>query len=72
MCFYTFLDPETSQETLKKPKSRKNAKKAGKKWGKNLPRKIRKNVPLVENALSRRSQKCQKMGPIFLPFSAHF
>ena len=31
MCFYTFLGPETSQETLKKPKSRKNAKNAAKK-----------------------------------------
>ena len=67
-----FLGPETSQETLKKPKSRKNAKKYGKKSDKNLPRKIRKNVPLVENALSRRSQKCLKMGPMFFPFSVHF
>ena len=52
-----FLGPETSQETLKKPKSRpRSTQRAPKARKKKLPQKITKNASMVKNALSRRSQ----------------
>ena len=61
MCFYTFLGPETSQETLKKPKSRKNAKNVAKKTVQKSDKKIQKKC--------LRGKKCLKPAISFLTLS---
>ena len=68
-----FLGPETSQETLKKPKSRPRdtqgpPKRHAKKWQKS----ITINASLVENALRWRSRSSIFLAPILEPSRASF
>ena len=65
MCFYTFLGPETSQETLKKPKNRKCAKNAAKNPCKNLPNKIPNNACCGKKCLKPAISFSIKIGPHF-------
>ena len=67
-----FLGPETSQETLKKPKSRPRSTQRASKGPKKLTKKKSKNTSLVKNALSWRSQKIWFRAPIFEPKIALF
>ena len=50
-----FLGPETSHETLKKPKSRPRSTQRAPKARKKSAKKIPKNASVVKNALSWRS-----------------
>ena len=72
MCFYTFLGPETSQETLKKPKSRKNAKNAAKKTvqksDKKNPKKCCRGKKCLKPAISFLTIFGAIIGPIFCSF----
>ena len=67
-----FLGPETSQETLKKPKSRpRSTQRAPKAW-KNPPWKIKKNDAVVKNALRWRSHFKRFLSKILEAKFAHF
>ena len=66
-----FLGPETSQETLKKPKSRPRSTQRASKGPKKATKKNQKETSLVKNALSWRSQKKQFLEPIYATKIAH-
>ena len=67
-----FLGPETSQETLKKPKSRPRSTQRPPKNEKNPPKKIKISASVVKNALSWRSHFRRFLKTIFEPKIALF
>ena len=69
--FLMFLGPETSQETLKKPKSRPRSTQRAPKARKKSTKKNQDKCLRGKNALSWRSQK-KKWEPFLEPLSAHF
>lgn len=67
-----FLGPETSQETLKKPKSRPRSTQRAPKARKKSTKKIKINASVVKNALSWRSHFLEFLDNFFTPKIAHF
>ena len=67
-----FLGPETSQETLKKPKSRPRSTQRAPKARKKHTKKIPKNAAVVKNALRWRSHFKRFPNKIFEAKIAHF
>ena len=67
-----FLGPETSQETLKKPKSRPRSTQRAPKARKKTTKKIKKNDAVVKNALRWRSHFSDFLSIFFAPKIAHF
>ena len=71
--FLMFLGPETSQETLKKPKSRpRDTQGPPKRHATKMPKKIPINASVVKIALSRRSHIRPLVGPRFGDFICLF
>ena len=70
--FLMFSGPETSQETLKKPKSRPRSTQRPPKNEKNPPKKIKISASVVKNALSWRSHFRRFLNTIFEPKIALF
>ena len=67
------LGPDTSQENLKKPKSRpRDTQGTQKHHAKKCQKTITKNASVVKNALSRRSHSWRFLAPIFAPKIAPF
>ena len=66
-----FLGPETSQETLKKPKSRPRSTQRAPKARKKSTMKNKKNAAVVKNALRWRFHFSDFLGIFFAPKIAH-